>query len=716
MKNGADGDRTLSPRRQVLFAVTVLAVTLLSIYGNSLECSWQFDDAANITNNSAVHLKTLSWKETTNLLFAAHHAAHTSPRPVAYLSFGLNYLLGGLEVFGYHLVNLSVHFVASLFLFLFLRNILGLWLPGGKEDPRAYHVALLATILWAVHPIQTQAVTYLVQRMTSLAGMFYIMSLYFYLKARTSLGSVRAVAFFVSCLFAFLMALGTKENALLLLLSMGLCEVLLLEGTVPWRLAKKWPLLIAGIGIAGLIGFLWVHLAKGSGFSGILAGYDYRPFTLWQRLLTESRVVLFYVSLLLYPMPDRLSLVHGFQISTSLLNPASTLLATLSILAIVVWLAVVARKYPLLSFCFLFFFLNHLMESTILPLELAYEHRNYIPAMLFFVPFAMGFCCLMEKFQSKAGMRVVLLLFGAFLLTGFAHATYERNRVWENPETLWFDALKKAPGESRVRHNLGAVYQGRGQMEKAMDEYEKALSLNNYPRKGEESATYFNLGNLHRDLRNLSQAELFYQKAIQVDPNCYPALNSLAVLYESEGNKEAVLPLLTKALKAEPHSSLANYNHGLFQLKNGEWGRAASYFEAAIGDPGLEHSARVSLAVTYKHMGLRGKAVVLFGQALAKNPKDVFPRLHLIELLHSAGLEKDALDQGRDLLDILLKDEALFYNTVSFLLEKGRSKEVSLSPEAVIPILYEAMSDRENIYSSQLAYLKKLFEKESKIE
>jgi Tfp pilus assembly protein PilF len=716
MKIGADGDIVLSPCRQAIFAFTVLAILLLSTYGNSLKCSWQFDDAANITNNTAVHLKNLSWEEMTNLLLAGHYAAHSSPRPVAYLSFGLNYFLGGVGVLSYHLLNLSVHFLASLFLFLFVRNILSLGLPGGKKDPRAYPVALLATILWAVHPIQTQAVTYIVQRMTSLAGMFYIMSLYFYLKARTSLGSVRAVVFFASCLFAFLMALGTKENALLLLLSIGLCEVLLVRGAVPWRLAKKWPLFIAALGIAGLIGFLWVYLAKGSGFSAIFAGYDYRPFTLWQRLLTESRVVLFYVSLLLYPMPDRLSLVHGFQISSSLLNPATTLLATLSIMAVVVSLAVVARKYPLLSFCFLFFFLNQLMESTILPLELVYEHRNYVPAMLFFVPFSLGFYSLLEKFRSKASMRMILFLFGAFMLTGFAYATYERNRVWENPETLWFDALKKAPRESRVRHNLGAVYQGRGQMEKAMEEYEKALSLSNYPRKGEESATYFNLGNLHRDLRNPSRAEFLYQKAIQVDPNYYPALNSLAVLYESEGNEDAVLPLLTKALKVEPHRSLANYNLGLFHLKNGEWDKAASYFNAAMGDAGLEHSVRVSLAVAYERMGLRGKAAVLFEQALATTPKDIVPRLHLIELYHSAGLEKGALDQGRGLLDILLKDEVLFYNTVSFVLEKGGSNEVSLSPKVVIPILYQAMSDRENIYSDQLSYLKKVFEKESKIE
>jgi Tfp pilus assembly protein PilF len=307
-------------------------------------------------------------------------------------------------------------------------------------------------------------------------------------------------------------------------------------------------------------------------------------------------------------------------------------------------------------------------------------------------------------------------LFAALLLAGFGHATYERNKVWKDPQTLWLDALRKAPGESRVHHNVAAFYQGGGQLHKALEEYEKALSLNTYPRKGEEAATYFNLGNLHRDLGNSSQAKASYQKAAQVDRNCYPALNSLAVLYESEGKEDAVLPLLVKALKAAPQNSTTHYNLGLFHLKKGEPDKALPYFGAAMGDPGIQHAVQVSLGVACKQTGLRGKAFVFFEQALATNPRDVVPRLQLMELYHSAGLTKRALDQGRDLLDLLLKDEALFYNTVAFVFEKGRSREVSLSPEAILPLLYQAMKQRSDILDGQVSYLKKLLDKDSKIE
>ncbi len=494
MKYGVDGDRVLSPCRQVIFAFTVLAVLLLSIYGNSFDCSWHFDDAANITNNTAIHLKSLSWDEIKHLLLKGHGGANASPRPLAYLSFGLNYFFGGLDVFGYHLVNLAVHFVASLFLFLFIHGVLNLEPSKKRYGTLAYPVALLASIFWAVHPIQTQAVTYIVQRMTSLAGMFYIMSLTFYLKARTSGHPGRASGFFSCSLLAFLMALGSKENAFLAPLSIGLCELLLIQGTRSWSPAKKGKVFIGILGLTGLIGLLWASLGNGNIFSALLSGYDYRPFTLWQRLLTESRVVVLYLSLLLYPMPERLSIIHGFPISISLLNPVSTLLSLLLIFWIIALLIVLARKHPLISFSFLFFFVNHLMESTILPLELAYEHRNYVPSMLFFVPFAIGYCSLMERFRAKKVMRFAVSFFGVVTLIGFANATYVRNLAWKSPETLWFDAAAKAPGESRVHHNLGAQYQGKGQALKAMEAYEKALSLHNYQRKGEEAASLFQPG------------------------------------------------------------------------------------------------------------------------------------------------------------------------------------------------------------------------------
>ena len=166
--------------RNYIFAFVSLFVFLLIIYGNSFHCEWQFDDIPNIVENVNVHMKSLFW---TDIKKSFHITpAQGLPRPVAYLSFGLNYYSGGLDVFGYHVVNFVIHYIAAAFLFLFIFNTLNLPLLKEKYRHIAYPVALLAVTLWATNPVQVNAVTYIVQRMTSLSGMAYIMSMYFYLK------------------------------------------------------------------------------------------------------------------------------------------------------------------------------------------------------------------------------------------------------------------------------------------------------------------------------------------------------------------------------------------------------------------------------------------------------------------------------------------------------------------------------------------------------
>ncbi len=179
---------------------------------------------------------------------------------------------------------------------------------------------------------------------------------------------------------------------------------------------------------------------------------------------------------------------------------------------------------------------------------------------------------------------------------------------------------------------------------------------------------------------------------------------------------DAVLPLLTKALEVEPESPRVNFNLGLFHLKNGNPEKAMPCFRVAMGDPGLRPSALVSLGVAHKQMGDRGKAAVLFEQAVMTNPKDITPRLHLIGLYQAAGLKRRALDQGEGLSGIMLTNEGLFYNAVDLIVTKGRSKDVDLSGEIILPVLYEAMSKRGDVFNNQLSYLKKVLDKDSKIE
>jgi protein O-mannosyl-transferase len=171
-------EEALSHCRKLVFAFLSLAIILLAIYGNSFDCSWQFDDDPNITDNPNLHLEEITWQTIRQSLFSDRNNPGFLYRPVACLTIALNYYFGGKDVFGYHAVNLVIHWLSALFLFLFIYHTLNLPRLKQQYADRAYGLALLATVLWAINPVQVQAVTYIVQRMASLAGMFFILTMY----------------------------------------------------------------------------------------------------------------------------------------------------------------------------------------------------------------------------------------------------------------------------------------------------------------------------------------------------------------------------------------------------------------------------------------------------------------------------------------------------------------------------------------------------------
>ena len=186
--------------RDPLFAAGLLFFMLVVIYGNSFDCSWHYDDFVNIVQNGSVHINTLSWQSMEKSLYGIMGSARWQ-RPLSYFSFALNYYFDGLNVFWYHVVNFFIHYVTSVFLFLFIYNTLKLPILEGRYERNAYSIALLSTLFWAINPVQVMAVTYIVQRMASMTAMFYIMAMYFYLKGRTGDTIWKSVTFFALAAF-----------------------------------------------------------------------------------------------------------------------------------------------------------------------------------------------------------------------------------------------------------------------------------------------------------------------------------------------------------------------------------------------------------------------------------------------------------------------------------------------------------------------------------
>lgn len=675
--------------RKIVFAVISLAIIIFSIYGNTFDCSWHFDDETNIINNSSLHLKQLSWKDIRQTLFSDRNHPTIFYRPIACVSFALNYYFGGLDVFGYHLVNIFIHLLASIFLFLFVYNTLNLPLLRDRYSSHAYFIALLSTVLWAINPIQIQAITYIVQRMTSLGGMFYIMSMYFHLKARTTETKPKKMSFFILSLFTFIMALGSKENAVMLPLSILLFEFLLLQETFKDHMKKNLRLLLMIVLGILLLGFFYTHFNNENIFSLMLDGYQERPFTLAQRLFTEPRAIIFYISLLFYPVPTRLNIAHDITLSNGLFDPLSTIISIFLILGVVILAFYFAKKRPLITFCVLFFFLNHVIESTLLPLELIFEHRNYIPSMFLFVPCAMGIRYLFNYYAAKRAMQYILFSFIVLLLIGLGHSTFVRNFAWKNDKTLWGDASEKAPDLYRPHHNLGKYYHDHGYIEEAILEYKKALEKPFSTRKNEYFITYYNLGKLFAGLNDYQKALSFYHRASALNPDFAPTYNNIASIMDREGRYELANKYLIKALKLDPDGVETNFNLGMYYLKDRQPDKAISHFDKVANINRLRERVLLYLGIANKQKGYLGKAAIYCENALKENPRNISPRLHMAEIYYMAGDHKRAKEQAEQLIG-LLKGKDAFKKILHDLLKEDRSSELLPSATILIPLMREA--------------------------
>ncbi len=366
-----------------LIAIGLIVGVAWLAYSNTFSVPFQFDDLPNILNNPNVQIKVLSWERLEQLV---RNTYDVTIRVFSYFTLALNYRFGEFDVFGYHLVNLIIHMAAGIFLYWFL--ILTFNLPSlkGKYGPLSYKLALFTSLIFISHPIQTQSVTYIVQRMASMGGMFYLLSMVLYIKGRVSHGTGRSFYFgglVLSCVIGVL----SKENVAIVPLFIALYEFYFFQNLDLTARGKK--ILIGLVGGLLILGVFGVILWGKRYVDVIISGYQYRTFTMSERVLTQFRIVLYYLTLLIYPHPSRLNLDYDFPISKTVLNPPTTLISMVVVLGLIGYGIWVAKKRPLWSFCILWYFGNLVIESSIFPLEMVFEHRLYLPSIGPFILFSL---------------------------------------------------------------------------------------------------------------------------------------------------------------------------------------------------------------------------------------------------------------------------------------------------------------------------------------
>ena len=570
---------------KLTLAALVLVFMICLAYMNTFQASWHLDDHPNIVKNSGLHITNLKIES----LIRTFYTSPTRPgwigkklyRPIPCLSFAVNWYLGKDNVFGFHLVNLIVHILTAFFLFLTVFFLLKSPNIGDKVRGNEVSIAFLTSALWAMNPIQTQAVTYIVQRMASMAAMFYILSILFYISCRLSENSIKRIFLLLGCVLSYLFALGSKENTIVLPVALVLIEILFFQNLSVPRTRKVW--LRGSIAGGVLLVLMGALIILSGNLLSILNGYQSRPFTLSERLLTEPRVVVFYLSQIFYAIPNRLSIEHDVQMSTSLFQPWSTLPAILAIFLMIALGILLIRKQPMVSLAILFFFFNHAIESSIIPLELIFEHRNYLPSMFLFLPVAYGIVWMIAYYKQKNSvLSRVLVIFSALLLVCFGSSTHIRNMAWATEKSLWEDAVKKAPNSNRPLHNLAWGYYVKiGRYDKALELYERSLDLrrnNNFSK----SLALNNMALIYFHKKDVTRAIELWKQALELSPNLEIIQFRYAIGLTEMEDFENALETINQLLSKHPDHLDYNYIKGRILLIKKDYNSALKSFEKCL--------------------------------------------------------------------------------------------------------------------------------------
>lgn len=519
-----------------LALLAIAALTVLAYYPG-MSGGFYFDDEQNLLEAAALHWESLSASNVS----AALRDAHLRSRPVANLSLAANHLFAGLDPAPYHWTNLAIHLAAGLALYWVIR-LFQRHHGGGRCDR---NIALLAVLLFLVHPLNIQATTYVVQRMTSLSTLFLLLALGSYVSGRCGSGSVSRRGWYLLATMAFALAAGSKELGLLLLPLLLLYEACF-HGTA-WldgfkRLARQagLPLTIGAVAACVLLaGWLaWTYTA------GHFHGGETIPsrnFSGIERVLTQGRVQVFYLTLLLWPSPSRLSLDHDFAVSQSLVDPLTTLLAFVLIAATIALALRSVRIRPLLAFPVLGYWLLHSMESGPVNLELVFEHRMYLPMTMLALLLALNVRPAATK-QATASYAVLSAI--ALLL---AFSTYQRNAVWGDPMRFHRDTALKSPDKFRPQYNLGTQLGQRGLYDEAGAALEQAIRI--WP---ESSAAHNQLGNVYVMTAQPRKAERHYRQAMLHDPQNAEAVFNLASVLLAQGRYDEQRELLRRFVEIAP--------------------------------------------------------------------------------------------------------------------------------------------------------------------
>jgi len=553
----------------------VIGLSVLVIYSNIYNSPFVFDDGPRIVENSTI-------RDLSNYLSPDKLL---EPRAIVDFTFALNYRFGKLNVFGYHLVNVLIHILNGFLVYILVSAVLKQG-PGGSNasavlisespDFSIRITSLFAALIFVVHPIQTQAVTYTVQRYASMAAMFYMASVLFYLKARIlqvraksreqgarskervekkeddKTNILKLSSIYTLSVLCGILAFLSKQNTASLPLAILVVEYLLIDRTWQgWKTKLPWFVVLFAL---WTLFILYVSGFFSGGFEGRellsdVSGLIKETETVgrWQYLCTQFNVVVIYIRLLFLPVLQNLDYLYPFKSGFfDSYTPFAFLFLT-GIAALGLWHI---KKRPMISLAIFWFFITLSVESSIIPISDAlFEHRLYLP-MLGFGLFMS--CQLFHYLSDKRFMAFVLSL---AIVVALGAATYRRNTTWQNKKALWSDVVTKSPDNYRAHNNLGSAFSDQGKVFESIKHYTEALRID--PMNPD---AHYNMGNAFVRQGRMSEAISHYTEALRIKPNDAEVRSNLGSVLFMQGRVDEAIGHYSEALRIKPELAEAQSN------------------------------------------------------------------------------------------------------------------------------------------------------------
>ena len=501
---------------------TLLILSVLVIYSGTLHHSFHFDDTITVMYPTRI-------RDIDNFFSSL---MELSIRPILLLTFKVNYAIHKFDVVGYHIVNISIHCVNVLLVYILLNRI------GCDRNS-----ALIGALLFAVHPIQTQSVTYISCRSVLLATTFYLVAVLAFLSKR-----------YVTVGICFVLGMLTKEILISLPITAIVIHWLVVSRETLFSYISKYNKII------GLILFSMTAIALYRIiYSGGILPSSQTPYSVAEYFMTQLVAIpAFYVQKIL--MPVGLSIDHEFPIYKEV---PSYLLIFYGLVVFSIW-----NSSRLMLLGILWFFITIAPESSFVPLlDVVTEHRLYLPMV--------GASIIVTVIVNKYGLWFKRICYG--MLFVLAVMSIDRNRVWATEVSLWTDARDKYPMLVRPHNNLGDAYDKLGEYWLATIEYENCLKLEpNY------ELAIVNLGNIYGKAGNLDMAQKYFEKALAINDRIAEAHYNLATIYLKRGMYGDALYTYEKALAINPDMHDARLNAGISAHFSGDIYKKRLYLDEYV--------------------------------------------------------------------------------------------------------------------------------------